>query len=286
MSLISVYIPTHNRSLLLKRAVDSVLSQTYKNIEIIVVDDGSSDDTMTVLKDYARKYENIVYFKQGAPKGACAARNLAISKAKGKYITGLDDDDEFLPNHLETLINNFDDKYSFVASSLIEDTGSKKIKRKLDCGVITLNALLHYNKIGNQIFTLTERLLSIGGFDEEFPAFQDYDTWVRLVNEFGDGVKLSNATYIWHTAHEKNRISNNPEKRLLALKFFSSKHSGLLSKEHLNSIEVIRIRLTREEFSLRQLLILINIGNWKGAIALYANKNLTTLKKFVDSLRR
>jgi hypothetical protein len=85
-------------------------------------------------------------------------------------------DDEFMPEHLEVLINNFDDKYSFVASSLIEDTGSNKIKRKLDCGVITLDDLLHYNKVGNQVFTLTKKFLSIKGYDESFPAFQDYDT--------------------------------------------------------------------------------------------------------------
>ena len=232
MELISIYIPTHNRSVMLQRALSSVLNQSYTNIEILVVDDGSKDNTKVVMEEYVSKYDNIVYFRHDVPRGACVARNLAISNAKGKYITGLDDDDEFLPNHLEVLINSFEDKYSFVASSLIEDTGNHKIKRKLDCGVITLDDLLHYNKVGNQVFTLTDRLLSIGAFDESFPAFQDYDTWVRLINNFGDGNKIPETTYIWHTSHEKSRISHNPKKRLFALKLFIKKHHELISKKH------------------------------------------------------
>lgn len=93
--LISIYIPTHNRRKLLERAVKSVQQQTYLNIELIIVDDGSSDSTWDYLNDIANK--NIRIFKHEQPLGACAARNLAIKHAKGKFITGLDDDDEFQP---------------------------------------------------------------------------------------------------------------------------------------------------------------------------------------------
>lgn len=277
MSLISVYIPTHNRSGLLGRAIDSVLNQTYKNTEIIIVDDGSSDDTSIVLESYSSKYNNIIHLKHDVPKGACAARNYAISTAKGKYITGLDDDDEFLPTHLEGLLNAFDENYAFVASSLLENNGKGLIKRSLDCGIISLDSLLHYNKVGNQVFTLTSRMQKINGFDEAFPAFQDYDTWIRLVYEFGPCKKIEQATYVWHTSHEQNRITNDNSKRLLALKLFLQKHRVKMTKSHVKSNYIRTAKIERRRINFFDLLKNINKFNYKPAIALYVNANFPLL---------
>ncbi|TMN66831.1 hypothetical protein CWB85_20095 [Pseudoalteromonas sp. S1727] len=272
--LISVYIPTHNRSALLKRALNSALNQSYKNVEIIVVDDGSKDDTKEVIQHYLNSHNNIIYLKHEQPKGACAARNYAISVAKGKYITGLDDDDEFLPYHLETLFNAFDESYAFVASSLLQDVGGSVIKHSLDCGIITLNSLLHYNKVGNQVFTLTSRMREVNGFDESFPAFQDYDTWVRLVLNFGPAKKITNATYIWHTEHEAERISGNPKKRLLALELFCRKYNKYMTRKHLNSMFVMRKKLEKSSFSIVELISNINGTNYKTVLSLYVNVNI------------
>lgn len=285
MPLISVYIPTHNRSKLLCRALDSVLNQKSVNVEIIIVDDGSSDNTPDVVNNYLKQYSNIVYLRHEEPKGACAARNYAISVAKGKYITGLDDDDGFLPHHLQGLLAAFDEKYTFVAASFLEDDGVSRIERSLDCGVIELDSLLHYNKVGNQVFTLTSRLREVGGFDESFPAFQDYDTWVRLVALFGAAKKIPQASYVWHTSHEQDRISNFPHKRLAALELFTKKHCNIMSQQHKNSLEIMRIRMASEAFSLSTFLKLVNKGNWKAGTALYLNTNLKTIKKFIDRIR-
>ena len=96
--LITVYIPTHNRSILLKRAVDSVLRQTYENFEIIICDDGSSDNTADYLVDLASRDHRVKFIRNNEPKGACFSRNRCIELAKGEFITGLDDDDEFVEN--------------------------------------------------------------------------------------------------------------------------------------------------------------------------------------------
>ncbi|MBE0459501.1 glycosyltransferase [Pseudoalteromonas prydzensis] len=275
--LISVYIPTHNRSALLKRALNSALNQSYKNVEIIVVDDGSKDDTKEIIQHYLNRHNNIIYLRHEQPKGACAARNYAISAAKGKYITGLDDDDEFLPHHLETLFNAFDDSYAFVASSLLEDVGGSIMKHSLDCGIISLNSLLHYNKVGNQVFTLTSRMREINGFDESFPAFQDYDTWVRLVSTYGDCKKLKTATYIWHTGHEQGRITNDNKKRLEAVNMFLFKHSRKMSNAHKSSNYILVTKIERNSLSLIDLLRHINLYNYKMAISLFINSNLPVL---------
>ena len=87
--LISVYIPTYNRLELLKRAVQSVQNQTYKNFEIIIVDDNSSDGTQDFLVGLAKVDSRIRYFFKDKNSGACVSRNIAINLAQGELITGL-----------------------------------------------------------------------------------------------------------------------------------------------------------------------------------------------------
>ncbi|PLL70465.1 hypothetical protein CWN62_29695, partial [Klebsiella pneumoniae] len=88
--LVTIYIPTYNRLELLKRALNSVVNQTYKNLEIIVVDDNSSDGTQEFLKNFSKKDPRVSYILKTDNSGACVSRNLAIDKANGLFITGLD----------------------------------------------------------------------------------------------------------------------------------------------------------------------------------------------------
>jgi glycosyltransferase involved in cell wall biosynthesis len=282
---ITVYLPTHNRVELLSRALESILRQTLTATEIIVVDDGSRDATPEFMAAFCVANPQCRYLRNDVPAGACVARNRAIEAASSEFITGMDDDDELLPNHLESLYMAFSPDKSCVVSSILEDTGSNRIERKLDVGTVALDQILHYNKLGNQVFTRTERLRDIAGFDPAFPAFQDYDTWVRLIEKFGPAEKIADATYIWHTGHEQGRISHSPVKRLRALELFKDKHAHLLKPKHLASLEVMRIRMAGEAFSFRRMLSLINKGNWKAAVALYLNTNLAGFKQRLDRMR-
>lgn len=101
--LVSVVIPVYNRADTIKRAVESVLEQTYKNVEIIIIDDGSTDGTIDQLKELEQMESSIRVFKQDH-KGANAARNLGIEKARGGFIAFQDSDDEWLPSKLEKQI--------------------------------------------------------------------------------------------------------------------------------------------------------------------------------------
>lgn len=104
--LVSVYIPTRNRSELLERAIDSVLDQSQDDLEIIVGDDASTDRTPELLARYARAHKNIVFLRNDKPASACNSRNKAISAARGTFITGLDDDDEFLPDQVPRFVEH------------------------------------------------------------------------------------------------------------------------------------------------------------------------------------
>lgn len=182
--LVSAIIPTKNRSELLKRAVDSVLEQTWINYEIVVVDDASDDDTPILLKKFAAAHKNIKVIRNETSKGAAASRNIAIEHAGGKYIAGLDDDDYWRPKRLELLMEKFDDEYSAVTSNDRMDFGHKEIVWKKK-PLITLQDLLYYNQVGNQVLTKKEYITEVGGYDESLPAAQDYDLWIRLVHDFG-----------------------------------------------------------------------------------------------------
>src|SRR5690349_3602213 len=100
MPKVSVIIPTYNRAQFIARAVDSVLEQTYKDFEIIVIDDGSSDNTQEILKAYEGKIRYV--YQQN--KGISAARNRGIQEAKGEYIAFLDSDDVWKPEKLSVQV--------------------------------------------------------------------------------------------------------------------------------------------------------------------------------------
>lgn len=284
--LVSIYIPTHNRSCLLRRALDSVVSQTYKNLEVIVINDGSQDDTNAVVQEYMDQVKRLILLENDFPKGACYSRNRGIEIASGTFITGLDDDDEFKPNHIEILLSNFKPEiYSFIAVSNFEDTGAGQFYRDDGVGEIGLNEILHSNVVGNQVFTKTKYLQEIGGFDIQLPASQDYDTWVRLIHKYGPGLKIKEATYIWYTGHELNRITNNSEKRLKALDMFYHKHSALMSDAQKASFSILRYKSDPKTYSLYVMINKINRYNYKSALSLYININLPIVGKIWRRLK-
>lgn len=280
---VSVYIPTYNRPAMLKRAVLSVLAQTHNNIEILVVDDSSSIENQAEMKKLAEQLGFAIIANENS-KGACGARNTAIKYARGDYITGLDDDDEFQPERVNELIEHFQpDQYSCIATTSAVVTHNGKIIRNADSGEINLDSLLHYNKIGNQVFTLTERLREINGFDETMPAFQDYETWVRLVDKYGPALKIKSPSYITHTEHEQ-RISSSSTKKIQAAERFLDKHKPLMSKQHLKSFRLIMMKLNGEKPSAISLLRVVSRKNWKSALTFYMDSYFQKPANFLRTI--
>lgn len=211
--LISIYLPTHNRSKKLARAIESVINQTYQNYELIICDDGSLDETKTISDEYVKKNKKIRYLRNPNPLGACSARNLGIFSARGEFITGLDDDDEFTQDRLEELHNCWNDNYSFICSNIINIYKNKNpsIEYKKNKTEFTLKDLLLRNEASNQIFTKTERLKSVGGFTPNVKRLQDWDTWTKICAKYGSFYRINKPLYLMHHDHEKNepRVSNS-----------------------------------------------------------------------------
>jgi glycosyltransferase involved in cell wall biosynthesis len=229
---VTVYIPTYNRLRLLKRALSSVLNQTHKNLDVVVVDDDSSDGTIGYLESVRLKDNRLRLYQKskfGGKKGACASRNLAITKAKGHYVTGLDDDDYFLPNHIESLLeawrNSPRDVFAVYSDVYMLKNG-QVVEQGKRAKSVSARALIYGNWIGNQIFTKTSCLREIGGFDESFPAWQDLDCWYRLLKKNNGSAICSGArTCVLDAEHEFERISSKTDNVSKSAEFFLQKHN-------------------------------------------------------------
>lgn len=232
--LVTVYIPTYNRVDLLRRAVESVRKQTYKNLEIIIVDDCSTDDTLNYLEQIAAQDSRVSYFLKKDNSGACNSRNIAIKNATGEFITGLDDDDYFESRRIETFLeaaNKAGDEayYSSVKIKISENIilSPSLLTRFKRSSIKSYKELLKQNFIGNQIFIKTDLLRKSGGFDEDFKAWQDLECWYNLMKT--QNIKMnfiSQATQVVDQSHEHERISKkNVENVIQAFKQFSRKHN-------------------------------------------------------------
>ncbi len=239
VSLVSVIITTKNRKNLLRRAIDSVLNQSYKDFEIIIVDDGSTDNTHLIANEYVKNYQNITYIKNETSMGACFARNTGITAAKGKFITGLDDDDEFMPERLQKMIDLYDEKYSFICSEMLI---IEKDRSRVSSGkrIITFEDNLWKNTVGTQVLVEKKRIQSIGGFDEELPNSQDHDMWLRLLKKYGPAYKYNKPLYIWHTEHDNPRIGTSKKRLTGFMKVYNKNKKYMTVKQRMYNM--IRFR--------------------------------------------
>jgi len=183
---VSVIIPTYNRSAWLKGAIDSVLAQTFSDFELLVVDDGSTDDTRQLVAGYG---DRVGYIHQ-PNRGPSAARNLGIKNARAEWICFLDSDDRWLKRKLQTQVElvtkNPDVKVCYTDEIWIRNgvrVNPKKIHRKYSgwiyqrclplCIISPSSVMVH-----RQVFE------KVGLFDEQLPVCEDYDLWLRISSQY------------------------------------------------------------------------------------------------------
>lgn len=191
---VSVIIPTYNRCGTILRSVKSVLNQTYRNIECIIVDDCSQDDTESVIRQL--KDDRICYIKSSRKLGAAKSRNVGISHSKGEVVAFNDSDDVWKEEKLIRQLEVLSDKkqYGMVYCPYMHIVGNIKrripyygIPRDLLCGRI-FESLLESNKIGTPTMIIKkECLLKVGGFDDKLKALEDYDLALRIAREYEIG---------------------------------------------------------------------------------------------------
>jgi len=229
-ALVSVYIPTKNRKGLLALAVRSVLAQTWRNVEVLVVDDGSTDSTADLMRELCATDSRVRFFQNDSSRGACAARNQAIRESRGQFVTGLDDDDEFLPHHIQGLVG-----YWHLLESLKVDAScifvpnlqrnGATLTAAFKRGGVSAVDLFQANHVGNQVFAPRERYFEAGLFDECMPAWQDLEFFFRMLEKFGPAKMLDVPSYVFDCSPRTDRISNQQRARIFqACNRMYSKH--------------------------------------------------------------
>lgn len=222
-------ITTQNRSELLQRALKSVIDQTYKNLEIIVVDDCSTDNTADVVKEFQKTDARIIYVKNDKVFGSNASRNKGIKAAVGEFIAGLDDDDEFLPQRIELLLENYDAEYAFITTNneLIFDNTGWCTNMPSE---VSLEQMLSENIVMNQGLIEKKRIEAVGYYDENLTACQDYDLWMRLVIAYGGAKALQTVTQKVYMEESRTRISSCSHKKFSGYFGFYKRYKHLMTK--------------------------------------------------------
>lgn len=183
--LISVVIPAYNVARYIKQSLFSVMSQTYKEFEIIIVNDGSTDNTGEILAEYAKKDSRITIITQDN-KGLAAARNTGLRNAKSEYICIFDSDDIMLPDKLLKQYKFLEShpEYDITYSDLYHFIDGKKSIYHHPMRALSdpqYNSLLYGNVINpNTVFFRSSVFEQYGGFDESFRSAEDWEFWLNL----------------------------------------------------------------------------------------------------------
>lgn len=244
---------TKNRPELVEKAINSVINQDYDNFELIIINDGSTDNTLTLLQSYQEKYQNIHCYHNKTSFGVAQARNQAIKNCSGDFITGLDDDDCFQTDRLSSLMANYDDKYSFICSSVIWDFGHKQKIADNKRKEINLNDQLNYNHATTQVLVKKARFDAIGCFDHNLVARIDYDAWTRLIEEYGCALRIANPSYILNRSREVVRITTS-ERDIKGNHQFLAKHKHKMSAQNLLNHEFRDIYARNDAYTFKKFL--------------------------------
>ena len=179
---VSIVLPTYNGVKCIRQSIDSCLNQSYKNIELIIVDDGSTNEIPDIIKSY--KDERIKYFRHKKYKGLPHVLNTGFAKATGKYLTWTSDDHQYLPNAIEEMVNCLkkNDKIDFVYAdywAYYPETDNKELRRLPD----KLN-FKKENGVG-ACFLYTRRVYqNVGDYNPRYELVEDYDYWIRICKRF------------------------------------------------------------------------------------------------------
>jgi len=188
--IISVILPTYNGEKFIARAINSVLNQTFKDFELIIVDDGSTDNTAQVIKEFQKKDNRIKYIWQKNSGAPARPRNTGIKHAQGEYIAFLDHDDEWLPEKLKKQLTKFrnsecglvgcsaniiDEKHKkkriYSVPPFLEINSSKILEGSVPCSCSSM-------VVRRDVFR------NIGLFDESFKSGDDWDLWIRASRKY------------------------------------------------------------------------------------------------------
>ena len=231
---LSIIIPTYNRAYIISRAIQSVLNQTYRDFEVLVIDDGSTDNTSEIVKSFNDK--RLRYIRHGENRGVAAARNTGIMSAEGKYIAFQDSDDEWFPEKLEKQMAVFTTTspqigVMYTGFLLIEGN----TKTRIPSSKVTKKEGNIYNSLlrGNFVspgasIVKRECFTKAGMFDEHYVPLEDWEFWLRISRHYH--FKCVDEPLLI-TYHMPDSISSNQNAALRAHRLILEKYYEDIKKD-------------------------------------------------------
>lgn len=291
--LVSVVIPTYNRGELILKTIGSVLNQTYKNIEIIIVDDNSTDNTKKIISTLSDPRINYIKLERNT-KGR-EARNRGIMESKGKFIAFLDSDDCWLPNKIESQLkymyckaNNLDNILCF--TDLIQDNGRWK-KRKTNKSFHRETNIMEYILAENNIVQTSTYIISTilaqdTLFNPTLPKHQDWDFCLRLTRKNANFLHFPIATTIWNVEKRKDRISLGSKFAEHSVEWVNN--NNMLSKKAQYGFKVSMFfdELLRRKHYWQALHLLYNAKKYKSISSYVVIKKVIIMAMFAFKLRK
>ena len=231
---VSIVIPTYNRPVLLKRLLRSVVSQTFRDFEVIIVDDGSEDQDAykSVIREFKPKIRNMRYFRTEVRRGAPHSRNRGIMAARHPLVALVDDDDEWYEKKLEkqTAVFRENDSADFCYTwAVAKDDGGKVLYRfKAEIRGWSLKDILKNNFIpSSSVLIKKECLVKSGLFDESLDSCQDWDMWIRI---FAKGYRSMPVPEVLCVYHKHEITIGNHSKAYRGYQRIAIKHFFLFMR--------------------------------------------------------
>ena len=250
---VSVITITYNRADMLKEAVESVLDQTYQEWELMVIDDGSTDETETLVQGYQMKESRIRYERYshtGLP-GIAALRNRALREARGRLVAFLDDDDKWFPEKLKIQTSYLEQHPEIgLVYSPVHVVDGKGQYQKTRPVVPSSSYADLFEGCFIQISSVVARkeiLIALGGFDETLESSRDYDLWLRTVRHYP--FAYIGEPLAWYRLHPNAISSNLERRRRMHLKILSrvpvEPEKGITNERKKGRLAVEAYRLAR-----------------------------------------
>lgn len=219
---VSVVIPVHNGEKYLAQAIESVLAQTFRDFELLIVDDGSTDGSRAIIDHYARRDARIRILSQ-ANRGVSAAGNLGFEKARGEWVSRLDADDLFLPDKLQrqiAFIRQHPDVRIVGTLGYFINHAGRIIGLVNSDGPFARTEFERMAKRGEPVFfvhssTLMHRqtVLSVGGYREQFVQAEDVDLWLRMAEKGHLLLKMPEPLLLYRLHGESLTMKRNAEQK-------------------------------------------------------------------------
>jgi hypothetical protein len=225
MSKVSIIIPCYNQGHFLHEAIKSALDQTHQEVEVVVVNDGSTDQTARVIQHFEQRkssgHAEFVSITQ-ENRGLSAARNAGISKSSGEFIVCLDADDRLSPAYIEKTVKFLED-YDIVGTGT-QEFGNKFRRWKTPLVEVRYKELLIKNRLNYASIYKKKLWTDVGGYDEGMKiGFEDFMFWLDC-SLSGAKIMVLNEFLFYYRKHEKSMFSDALQRRAEIIKYMNAKH--------------------------------------------------------------